>query len=407
MSNRKKSAATAELILVLAIISMYPIYTIAVFLPTLAKHFALNNTAMGFLLSMKQMGGLAAALAIGFLTRKYNELFLLRFFFIFSCLGNMICGVGHNFWVYLVGVVLEGAASMGVAVLLPSFLVNYWEGGSGRAVSLSLLPAASAGMLYPLVAEGLLKAAKARPMAAIYSSYLVIAAMLLVGIVILSRSKNIQKLESVQLDKEKESPLPMLSGTFIIMLFLLGLHGGVDSALALWVPRYLESRFSALPITAGIVLFLCSFAYLVSRLLLFSQDTEQQRRKLLVFPGLIGGSILLVSLLLDKPWSVSFGYPLAAFCWSFEYPTLVSQAAEELQDRFTQFMSINMLSSYILTMVFTSGVGILSDQTGNLFVPFILLACGFIAFGLIAYFAGLGRHGDTTLKFSMARKLKG
>ena len=75
-----------------------------------------------------------------------------------------------------------------------------------------------------------------------------------------------------------------------------------------------------------------------------------------------------------------------------EYPVLVAEVSSHSMGEFGSTLGGGMLVSDVVTFVFLRGTGRLADVTGDYRLALSAGACGFIAFGLIAAIAGIGRR---------------
>jgi cobalt/nickel transport system permease protein len=132
----------------------------------------------------------------------------------------------------------------------------------------------------------------------------------------------------------------------LVLAGLIGLHGTADTTLNIWMSRFLESRsFHAQPFAPGLVLSGFALSYLLSRAVLATMPDHFGRRAMMVLPGLVGGSIALGGILSRSYVLTAGGYVLGAFCWSAEYPTMVSAILRHDRRRFGAAMAVAGLAS--------------------------------------------------------------
>ena len=165
---------------------------------------------------------------------------------------------------------------------------------------------------------------------------------------------------------------------------------------------------------------LCALAYVVSRSVLVVVPEGRGRRTLLVLPGLIGGGILLAAIWMDSPAALFWGYPLASFAWSADYPALMGEAARRTPRYVASLFAVSMILTQVATAGVAYGVGyFIKTATATegmvsalrwlvgveLSVPWwmpdhrwaiTIAPLGFILFGLVAAVAGLGREKAET-----------
>ncbi|MDP6438540.1 MAG: hypothetical protein QGH74_02800, partial [Candidatus Brocadiia bacterium] len=208
--------------------------------------------------------------------------------------------------------------------------------------------------------------------------------------------------------------------TMALILLLSALHCVSDATMGSWFPIYAKERFGEALRHPGDVMALCGLAYVVSRSMLVFVPEGRGRRMLLVLPGLIGGGILLAAIWMDSPAALFWGYPLAAFVWSSQYPALMGEAARRTPRYVSSMFAVSMILALVATAAVTYGVGYFIKTASTteamvgalrwivgaeLRVPWwmpdhrwaiTIAPLGFIIFGLVVAVTGLGRRKAQT-----------
>jgi hypothetical protein len=201
-----------------------------------------------------------------------------------------------------------------------------------------------------------------------------------------------------------------------LILLLSAIHVLSDATMGSWFPIYAKERFGEALRHPGDVMALCALAYVVSRSILVFVPEGRGRRTLLLLPGLVGGSILLAAIWADSPVALFWGYPLAAFAWSAQYPALMGEAARRTPRYVSSLLAVSMILAQVSTAAVTYGVGYFIKTASTteamvdalrwivgaeLNVPWwmpdhrwaiTIAPLGFILFGLMVAITGLGRR---------------
>ena len=175
-------------------------------------------------------------------------------------------------------------------------------------------------------------------------------------------------------------PAPVLG-----LVVLMAAHGGVDSTIIIWFPKFLDGpSFTTHPLAPGIVLSAVSLAYLISRSLLAWLPDKHGRQTLLVLPGLLGGGVFVAGLLSRNVWLSAGGYVLGAFLWSAEFPAMLGIAADQSKRTFSTAMALSQVLSGLVTgaLVYGSGCAVSAVGEERMWQIVTTLAVGFMAVGL-------------------------
>jgi hypothetical protein len=99
----------------------------------------------------------------------------------------------------------------------------------------------------------------------------------------------------------------------LFLAALMSMHGAADSILHVWMARFLESdSFPAELLAPGLVLSGRALAYLRARGALAAIPDRIGRRAFFIFPGLIGGGVLIAGILSRSHLLTAGGYVLGA-----------------------------------------------------------------------------------------------
>ncbi|MFW5866780.1 MAG: MFS transporter, partial [Armatimonadota bacterium] len=282
------------------------------------------------------------------------------------------------------------------AVSLPTFLICLYPAFRRRMVTISLISLAVPGIVLPILAERLLAMADAGTLAfpmALHLPFLIGGALLVAGQFLLSFAGVAGEEEpEAGADRPQFKLRSVLTAPALLIILMATLHAGADNAVYGWLPKFLRSEWDTLPIGTGVMLGLYSAAYAISRLGLAALPEGWGQRAFLVLPGPIGGILLIAAIWFGGPLMVALAYPLAALFISVEYPTLLAEIRESSPARFSAIYGASIWTTSLLTILNVNLIGQVGQRTGDLRLGLTIAALGFIAFGAIAYFTGLGRE---------------
>jgi MFS family permease len=259
------------------------------------------------------------------------------------------------------------------------------------------------------VAEGLLRLPKLSP--AIRFGHVLHGPFLATGAVLIASSLAYRRKKRPMLAAASPETAParwhwrdlLLPPRAFLLAVLISIHGVADSALHIWMSRFLESgSFPHAPIAPGIVLSGYALSYVLARAALAALPDRVGRRMVLVLPGLLGGSILIVGILSRSYLLTAGGYVLGAFCWSVEYPGLVSTLMQNDRKRFGAAMAASGLMTGLALFASMNLMGLAVQRLGDghmwrvMLVPplgFLLVGIGGLAWLLRFDRPGTGRDG--------------
>ena len=394
-------------------------------LPVLSKrlpeHFGLTEAGLGLLMACAFAGALMSLLVAGPLSDRWGARRVLRLALAGVGVGFLVCGAGVWLPIFVVGLMITGFSVSAIAVAMPAYIVRLFPRYKRRSLSLSFMISTMTGMLFPVIVDRLMSAAAGRFALVLHLPFGVLGIWIIAGQFLFARAPS----DAVEAALARPGATPFSPALFLaelragaravavppllLILFLLSLHGLCDTAFYVWLARYMKIRFTETPIRAGDVLAMYSGAYLVARLALAALPEGFGQRAFLVFPGILGGSLLFLSVWSDNALFLCVGYPLAALLWSVEYPALLSLAADRVPRFFSTFLAASALGSTVGSMVLMGAIGGFIDASRSatlvvaglmgLRVPWfadLRLALlgppvGFILFGALAALSGLGR----------------
>jgi len=381
----------AVVIMLVSIIAGYR-GILPVFRSYLKDYLAIGDASFGLLFSIGAFVGLPGVLLGGYLVDRWGPQQVIRI-----CLTGvgaamlLIALGGQCFWIFIVAMGIGGLFNAPLFIAISAYLGKLFPRNQRQVLSLNLASYSIGGMMFPLVAEGLLflvKQFENIEFRHILHSPFLLTGSLLIGLSFIYR-KNPLSSPSGHFGGKTSRGLHLrdfwLSPNSRLLAFLFALHGTADSAMYLWMARFLESNaFFPRPFPPGLVLTGYSLAYLLSRVFLASLPDRAGRRAFLVFPGLLGGSIVIAGIISHNYLLTAGGYVLGAFCWSGEAPTFVSMLMRIDRRHFGAAMATAGLIGGVLLFTVMNTMGFLIERLGevNMWKVMLLPACGFLLVGL-------------------------
>ena len=346
------------LVLVYRAISMLP-----VFRDELQRYLGIGDGAYGLLFSIGTAAGLIAVLAGGVLVDRRGPVTVLRLSATGIAMSFLLIAVAGRRWLLMAGAVgLCGMCSRPLSVAMSAYLVRLFPGQKRRALSLSLLTVSGGELVFPALAEGLLalcRRAKTVSFGAVlHTSFAVAAALLFLGNALFPRPP--------ELDDGARRPAPWrwrdlwFGGSTLALILLGSLHGIADSLLFIWMPRFLGSEaFAAQPIPPGLFISGFAVAYVLSRTALALLPDDRWRRALMVLPGILGGSSVIVGILTRSYLITGFSYVVGGLLWAIEFPVFLARIADEAKHRFGAAMALQQMVTAALAAL---GLGLMGAQ---------------------------------------------
>jgi len=329
---------------------------------------------------------------------------------LFALLGvgaaYVLCATGTRLGVFAGGVLAAGFFNSAVSVCFPTYMAHTYPNSHRRMFSLSLTVMAIPWLIVPFLVGRLVRSFPQQFTLVLHVPFLVAGLAVLTGALVF-RNAPLDRSASEGIQGQRPSwgaGLRLLSRPAIVLIVALAvLHGAGDGVFATWFPVYATRQFGNALKHPGDVLALCGLAFVTSRLVLSLLPERLGQRALLIAPGLLGGSILLACLWANQPRIMFWGYPLAAFAWSWEYPTLLSEASSRAPRHFASVLAISIMATQLVSALLMVAIGVLlkSMDTASalapwwqrdLRVPLTAFPLAFMFFGLLAAVSGLGRH---------------
>ena len=402
---------TATLLIVVA---AYYGSTVPVLSNWIGTHFGVAAGAIGVLFAAQSLGALLGAVPAGVLLDTKGARFTIVAGSVGLLVAYTVLAVARSFPLFWIAAVLWAVAYTMVGLAVPFYLLMLRPAWARRSFALGLVSSSAPGLVFPIMAERMLVAERTSLLVRLPPA-IIAAATGLAAIAFATRlfsgrqsgeapgaGASIGETAGGAVRPARRGPLrsflrqvgpAMRLPRFWVFFVLSFLHGTADTFIHNWYPRFMRGTFDVLPIRPGVVLTLFSVAYVVSRVLLMILPDNFARRGLLVAPGLIGGTILFVGLQSSSPIIAAVSYPLAAFFWSWEMPSLLAEANRSFPHAMGTFQTIAHTVSYAMGIAFHSAAGFVVEVG----VPLRLILTGFalfyIAFGVTA---GIGLRDQRT-----------
>ena len=146
------------------------------------------------------------------------------------------------------------------------------------------------------------------------------------------------------------------------------------------MPRVLgSSSYAERPFLPGVVVAGFSLAYVLARGLLSVLPEQWGRRAMLIVPGVVGSAVLLAGILSRSQAVTAVCYVVGGFCWSFEFPAILSTLAGSDGRRFGSALGLLSVGWGLGTFALVNSMGLLARSLGDesLWMILILPAAGF------------------------------
>jgi MFS family permease len=355
---------------------------------SLQDYLGIQDGAFGILLSVASVTGFLAVLFGGTLVDRWGAGRVLRLAAVGVAAGlTLMALAGRRYgWVAL-GLGVTGLFGRPLAVAASCCLVRLFPEQQRRVLSVNLAVIALGGVAVPALAEGLLGLSGGPggiSFAWVFHGPLALAAVLLLAAG-LPHSGRFDEVSSAAAGSSWHWRELVLPRGALLLCVLAGVHGAVDGTLYLWMARFLGGdSFGCRPLAPGLVLSAFSLGYAVSRAGLALVPERHGRRALLVWPGLLGGAVLLAGL-----WSRSYvgtaaGFVLGGLLWSLEYPAFISTLAHCEPRRYGAALALSQVLSCVLCVVGVNAMGFAAAQGGDaaMWRVLVALACFFPCLGI-------------------------
>ncbi len=398
-NNSKNKAKTEQRKLALFVIglvtlpgcnAMLPVYG-----PRLKEYFAITAEQFGTLIGARSLGRIPALLTIGPMLARLGVRRVTELATVGAGLGFLILAVGGTLLAFQISMPVTGLFLGFSGIAIPAFLISLFPERKRRIFSIMLVASAAPSILTPLLANELLKWSVSRGDAGfatvLQTPFGISGSALLLGGLILGLVK--QDASRAELEKPhriRMSQLLRLRSLAIVLM--LSLHAAADNALYTFLPLFMVSHFKRLPLPPAWAVSGHGVAYVATRTFLSFWPEGVGHRAILCLAGPLGGTIVILTLWFGPAVSVPFLYTLASMMFAAEYPVLVSEISSESMAEFGSIVAGGMLVSEFITFALLKGAGRVADVTGDYRLALSIAACGFIAFGVIAALAGLGKR---------------
>lgn len=383
----------AGLVLVMVALSCY-LTVLPVFAPRLQQHFSITNRQLGTLMACNVTGGLLALLVVLPVVARLGVRKATQFTAAGAGTGFLAAGLVRSLAAFEVGLLLIGLFSGALFIASMALLVDLYPAWKRRMVAITLAASSVPAILFPPAAQWalsrLVDTGRASLAAVVHWPMAAIGTALLGGACLASAL--------ARFDGSANGEAPsgvawrrLLTAHTLLVLLLAALHGGADTSLYSWLPKYMTRQFAYHPIPPGLVLAAYSVAYLLARSLQAALPEGLGQRAFLVGAGPAGGLIVLAAIWRADALGLAILYPLAGLIWCLEFPALLADARTDSPGHFSGIVAGCQLASYLGAVGHLNLIGWLADRTGDFQLALTPAALSFVAFGLIAAIARLGK----------------
>lgn len=356
---------------------------LSVYRDRLQSHFDISTDEFGLLISIGAISGALGALIGGVLADRRGPRIVLRACLISAAAGMALAGVPAQWLVMLVAMGVASLFVYPMGIAAQSYLVRLFPRRRRRVLSLSLVAMSVGGVGFPLLAEGLLhleRTSSATTFAQILHVPFALTAVLLLLGALAYRGKTSPTPPGSGPEAPRRHARKPLSRESLLLVALLVVHGTCDNSAIMWMPRVLGSgSFAERVLAPGAVVAAFSLAYVLSRILLSLLPERWGMRFMMIAPGVIGGGVFLAGILSKSQLWTAVCYVLGGFCWSFEYPAILSTLAGNDRRRFGSALGLQTVATGLATFAMANVMGHVGTTLGesSLWVILLLPAAGF------------------------------
>ena len=376
-----------------------PSYTavIPVFGTRIREYFDIGAEQYGTLIGLVSFGRVPSLILVGLLIAGLGARRIATLALAGTGASFLIIGIGGKLSTFQAGMVAYGLfVSMG-GVAIPALLIALYPALKRRMFSIQLVAIAAPSIFFPLLAQQMLAWSSNRGdqafAAVLFVPFIIVGAMLLVGSGLLA----VRRRSQVRVELEIPSAIKLqdlLNFRSFLIVLLFALHGAADNTVYQFLPQFMETHFQRLPLAPAWALAGHGLAYVVTRSFLSVLPEGLGQRAILTLAGPIGGLTVIGALWCETPVMVPILYTVACLFFAAEYPVLASEISSLSIGNFGSVLAGGLLASELVTFALLKGTGRLADHTGDFRVALSVTACGFIAFGIIAALAGLGKSAS-------------
>lgn len=374
-----------------------------VFRSHLKDYLDIGDAGFGLLFSVGYLPGLVSVLLGGQLIDYWGPRRVIRICLTGVGSAMLVVAVGgQRFWAFLLATAISGSFNGPLFIAISAYLGKLFPRNQRQVISLNLASTSVGGMMFPLVAEGLLALAASGDTVGfahvLHLPFLLVGALLLALSFVYRRpavASGARAMPGENGRRWSRRDLLLPRRAFLLAV-LIALHGVSDTTLHAWMARFLESAsFAAQLIKPGVVLSGFALSYLIARVCLALLPDRVARRALVVVPGLLGGGILIAGILSRSYLFTAGGYVLGALCWSCEYPAIVSTLMRHDRRRFGAALAMSGMMAALALFIGMNAMGWMIERLGEarMWQAMLLPACGFPLVGIGGWF-WWQLHGD-------------
>ncbi len=398
MSARsRRHLGYAVLLGAVLVIGQYPAI-LPLFRSRLMEYLGIGDVRFGLIFSVGYGAGIVGVLIAGAIDR-WGARRIIRLCLAGVAVSMLALGLGgKSLAMFISASCLFGVFGGPLMIASAVYLAKLFPGRQRGIMSLNLALGSVGGLFFPIIVEGLISVSGGNSAISfgkiLHIPFLVFgAALLLASFAYAGQGRRCDPaMNESCIGIATGAAIPILRDLFVpwpmmFLVFLLALHGAVDTAFYIWISRFLESSSfngGKLPFAPGLVLSAFSVAYLVSRILLFSLPERFGRTAFLMLPGIMGGGVAAAGILSRDATLAACGYVLGAFCWSAECPSMSAALLRIDKGRFGSAMALSGLVSACLIFLVVNAMGLLASKLGEaqLWKLMLIPACGFVMVGI-------------------------
>jgi MFS family permease len=366
----------------------------------LDSYFSVTATALGLLLSAGAIGRIFVNIIAGPLLDILGSRKMLVFGYSGYIFVFLFASLADSYSLFLLAIIAIGFCAGIVNLAAPLYILKLFPEWKRKSFSLNMVSGLLPGLFFPVIIEYFMNAYPDNFTLVLHLPFGILAGLsVLLLLLFFYRAPHFaaipvsrKEYKTVIKNSLRQYKYIFTQRKFWIFPLLIFLHAGADSLLHNWIPTYLKKSFSILPIGTGMVLMLFALAYFLSRVFLILIPDEKMRRIFLVLPGVLGGSILLFGLLSKNALISSLCYPIGGFFWSFEAPSLLSEAYRRFSGTIGTVQAMIFLVSSISGILLINITGILIDAGVPLFLILCSVSVLFMLFSFFAAFSSIGKH---------------
>ena len=382
MSEQEKQRLATKIVATLALF-VFPSVMISVAVPQV---FAKRTDQAAVYIAMA-LGGTCGSLVGGVLARRGAMLSVLRHaisaasvsFLLLACASLNGPGLVLVFFAYT-AITAAGVAGLTLLPLLRPAAPRH-------TLSLSLASSALAGVVFPIVASGILSSCASHgvPIERAFSLGLLLTSIAFFFARLLLSGEQVDSISPVAAPSFRlsraEWKLAGVAGA------LGALHAATDTTLSNWSMLHFTTSFNAPSFPPALILSGCAIAYFVTRLGLAFVPEQRGGRWLLIAPGVAGAGLLWLSFSQHAFVSAAWTYVLAAAFYGLEYPVLLGCVARLSPRCMGPVIAISTVSAYVLGALANLILGAVASHYDSARAAIALLPFGFLAFSLLALVA--------------------